>query len=355
MNSRPRHPNHRKEKTMNERNLNEVPKAACMFAGGVVELGDNGKDAKSAPIRLKARSGDPIEHWYWGKVVHDLAGMRTHKARLTVDYAHNDSEVLGYLNHFDISSGDLVASGALTPWREDDRASEVMFKMRQGVPYEASIFFGGNGVKIEEVGEGVDLQVNGRKFSGPGIVIREWPLRGVAICPYGADQNTESRMFDAGETVSVEKVQPKEIKMEANEPAVEAEALTEGKPPVEVAAVEAEAKPEADKPDQQLSEKAESVAGMVTQLTAERDALKSSVEAIKVERDAVVKERDELKAKHDKAEAELSALKAERDDAVKKLAAIEAGAPPVSATPAPEVQAESAWKKAQKSSPSKRA
>jgi hypothetical protein len=34
--------------------------------------------------------------------------------------------------------------------------------------------------------------VNGYQFEGPGIIVREWPLRGVAICPYGADANTES-------------------------------------------------------------------------------------------------------------------------------------------------------------------
>jgi hypothetical protein len=107
---------------MNERNLKAIPVAACRMACGEVEFRDNGPNAKSAPIKIKARSGGSIDHWYWGKVVHDLAGMRLHKPRLTVDYAHNESEVLGYLNHFDTESGDLIASGALTPWREDDRA-----------------------------------------------------------------------------------------------------------------------------------------------------------------------------------------------------------------------------------------
>jgi len=62
------------------------------------------------------------------------------------------------------------------------------------VPYEASINFGGSGIQVEEVAAGQAVPVNGYRFDGPGIVIREWPLRGVAVCPYGADMNTRSEL-----------------------------------------------------------------------------------------------------------------------------------------------------------------
>ena len=265
---------------MNKHQFKDVPKAACMMTISEVELGDNGDEAKTAPIRLKARSGDYIEHWYWGRVVHDLSGMKLSKSRLAVDYAHNDDEVLGYLNKFDIASGDLIASGALTPWREDDRASEVLWKMRSGVPYEASIFFGGNGIKLEEVDEGQSMEVNGRRFDGPGVIIREWPLRGVAICPYGADQNTEASAFAQSETVPAEWVTNEEEEgMKDTPETVEAEALAEGQP-VEAAAVEAEVEdvvtdtPEVA-PEASLSESVTEVVDQVTQLTADRDALQA--------------------------------------------------------------------------------
>jgi hypothetical protein len=89
----------------------------------------------------------------------------------------------------------MEVSGALVPYKENDRASEIIFKMGQGVPYESSINFGGDGIKVEEVPDGESVEVNGAQFSGPGIVIREWPLRGVAVCPYGADMNTNSNTF----------------------------------------------------------------------------------------------------------------------------------------------------------------
>jgi hypothetical protein len=273
--------------------------------------------------------------------------MKISKPRLTVDYAHNDSEVLGYLNHFDISGGDLVASGALTPWREDDRASEVMFKMQQGVPYEASIFFGGDGIRLEAVDEGSTIQVNGRAFSGPGVIIREWPLRGVAICPYGADANTESRAMKQDETVSVKMVKAnKEIEMEQEQKAVDTEALAEVTPTVEPAAVEVEVESE-DKPE---DEKAEIMAEIEV-LKKQRDDLKAEIEAMQAERDGA-KPADV--ASDDPAPVvvadEMAAMRTALELANTRLAAFESGALPLSAKAAIEKETENAWKKAQKRS-----
>ena len=48
---------------MNEnRDLSRIPAGACVLAVGEFELGDNGDGAKTAPVRLVARSGKPIEH-----------------------------------------------------------------------------------------------------------------------------------------------------------------------------------------------------------------------------------------------------------------------------------------------------
>jgi hypothetical protein len=180
---------------MNEKDFSQIPAEACTLTVGEFELGDNGKGAKSAPIKLIARSGGAIEHSFWGRVVHDLAGMHLHKSRLAIDYVHDSKEIIGYLNKFETDSGVLVTTGALVPWKDNDRATEILHKLSEGVPYEASINFGGDGIKIQELFEGETTEVNGRTFDGPGVIIREWPLRGVAICPYGADANTDSSVF----------------------------------------------------------------------------------------------------------------------------------------------------------------
>ena len=184
------------------RRTGSVPASALRMVVGPFELGDNGEGAKSAPIRMKARTAQPVQHWFWGRVVHDMAGMRLHKDRLPIDYVHNPAEVIGYLNHFRADTDGLEVSGALVPYKDNDRASEIIHKARAGVPYEASIYFGGDGIKVEEVAQGQVTQVNGFQFAGPGIVIREWPLRGVAVCPYGADMNTRSELAQ-GESIHV--------------------------------------------------------------------------------------------------------------------------------------------------------
>jgi hypothetical protein len=179
----------------------EVPAEALTFEACSFEVGNNGDGSKTAPLRIMARGGAPIDHGFWGKVAHDMSGMRLKGGRVPVDYNHNPNEVIGYLNHFDISDGNLRCSGALVPYKDQDRATEVAFKANAGVPYEASIFFGGGDVVIEELCEGDVAEVNGAKMSGPGVIFREWPLRGVAVCPYGADQNTSAEMSEKTFTV----------------------------------------------------------------------------------------------------------------------------------------------------------
>jgi hypothetical protein len=178
-----------------------VPKHALQFHFGECKFGDNGETAKTVPFTMTARTGDPINHWFWGRVVHDMGGMKLAKPRLPVDYCHEDDEVLGYANKFDTGSGDLVVSGAVTPFIAEDRASEIVFKQKAGVPYEASIDFSGGGTVIEYVDNGATVEVNGKEFAGPGVVIRQWMLRGIAICPYGADMNTSTEFKDGEQVV----------------------------------------------------------------------------------------------------------------------------------------------------------
>jgi len=238
----------------------QVPAAACRMVVGEFELGENGADAKTAPIKMVARSGRALEHWYWGKVVHDLSGMTTHKPRLVIDYCHYDKEVIGYLNHFEQHPDAdgipaMIVSGALVPFKDSDRATEIIYKARAGVPYEASIdFVGGDpgDTLIEEVAEGASAEVNGYTLGGPATIFRKWPLRGVAVCPYGADMHTESQLSgrEAEQvTITVANMTPTEgdVTMQDQKPAEAAQlqAAVETEPVVE-AAVEAPETPAAE-------------------------------------------------------------------------------------------------------------
>lgn len=322
---------------MNEnetRDFTAIPADACTLVSGAFELGDNGENSKTAPIRMVARSGQPIEHWFWGRVVHDLAGMHMHKSRLPIDYVHDAKEVIGYLNRFDTESGDLVASGALVPFGDSDRATEVVYKAKQGVPYEASINFGGDGIRIQEIGDGQVTDVNGFVFEGPGVVIREWPLRGVAVCPYGADMNTESKAFadntttysadvvvelnqeteemsteettEAVDTEQTEEVQTEELSTESVEAVetVEAEETGEAEADetTEETETESEAVEETEEPDQTLSLDADEFCRIADEFGAEIAAQTvrdggNYESALRLAYDRLNDENEQLKAK----------------------------------------------------------
>jgi hypothetical protein len=203
--------------TLSEPTTKQVPEAAFLFDLGRVQFAAGESKDGRTPLTILARSGKPIVHWYWGQVIHDMAGMRLAGDRCPVDYIHNDWEVIGYGSKFDTSSGDLVISGELVSFQEDDRAAEVAFKGRAGVPYEASIFFDPcNGLRVEEVAPGVAVTVNGQNLVGPATVFRQWLLRGVSVCPYGADPNSSTSFsqkksnqitvtFSKGQEMSTEK------------------------------------------------------------------------------------------------------------------------------------------------------
>ncbi len=182
--------------------LKEAPASACRFTGGPVEFAASTDGGKTIPIRMMARSAQPIEHWFWGRVVHDMAGMQLHKDVIPIDYEHG--EPIGFLNQNQASDKGLVCAGGLVPTEEPgDRVRRITQLSDGGVPYEASINFFGDGIKLEVLGEDQVAEVNGYTFEGPGVIIREWPLRGVAVCAYGADMHTESKFSQGDETISL--------------------------------------------------------------------------------------------------------------------------------------------------------
>jgi hypothetical protein len=206
-----------------DKTINKAPAKACTLSGGVFEFGDNGENSKTHPIKMLARSSQVIEHWFWGRVVHDFAGMKMTKSKIPMDYCHNTDEILGYANHPEIKEDGLHLSGALIPFKDSDRATEVRFRADNGVPYEASINFSGDGIKVEYVDENQVATVNGQQIEGPLTIFREWPLRGVAVCPYGADGNTSSS-FSEGEEITIETVKTQEVIDMATETAETVEA-----------------------------------------------------------------------------------------------------------------------------------
>jgi hypothetical protein len=189
-----------------------VPASALQFALGTCAFaaGPEGDETPSAgearAVELVCRTAQPAFHQYWGKCVHDMAGFSVMGGgdKLPLDYCHDPREVLGYCDRFsaDAKTG-LKAAGQVVPVHGEDTATAVLTRADAGVPYQCSIMPDPSSLSIEEVGENATTQVNGYDFAGPGVVFRQWALRGVALCPYGVDASTSAK-FSAGDPAEVE-------------------------------------------------------------------------------------------------------------------------------------------------------
>lgn len=142
------------------------------------------------PFSMLARTGSVVYSWYWGAIVHDMAGFTARKETIVADYCHDRSEILGFADKQTAADAGLTLSGFLTPFTEDDRASEVVYKSKAGVPYEASIEFDYS--SVEYLQQAATAVVNGQVITGPCYIVRQWTLVGVAVCPYGVDGGTST-------------------------------------------------------------------------------------------------------------------------------------------------------------------
>lgn len=167
-----------------------APAKACEFIAACEFKAGKETDVGNLPVTLKARSKDALEHWYWGKCVHDFGGMRAPKKGI-IDWEHG--EVIGHFDRAEVTEYGLELSGYITP--VTDRAKEVAALMKAGNPMQASIKFGDQDLSVEYIPEETKTQINGVEYEGGLVVFRAWDLRGVAVCPYGYDANTESSLL----------------------------------------------------------------------------------------------------------------------------------------------------------------
>jgi hypothetical protein len=290
--------------------------------GSTVELAAEGNspDAKTIKVQLKARQRGPIDHPYWGRVWHDLSTMRS-RSKIALDDTH-DVEV-GHGRPV-MSEYGLEVEGVLVtnPDNPQHPANRIAYNLRNGIPQEASIDFGGD-YEVMEIGDGAATMVNGMEAKGPALVVRNWPLRACAICKEGADASTETNTLTSGSaaaplpraitTVS----QPKETPMPetTSAPAIvveapPAETLTETKP-----AVPAETAP---------------VVPVVEAVPVVQPETLAAVDALQ----AVAVELEQVKTELAAVLAEKASLIAEIAQLQSRIATLSKGIAPVPVTPA---------------------
>ena len=178
------------------------PVSAMRVFGAPVVLAEEGNapDAKTIKVKLQARQRGPINHWYWGTVWHDLSTMR-HRSKIALDDTH-DVEV-GYGRPVMSDYGLEVEGVVVTnPDNPQHPANRIAYNLRNGIPQEASIDFGGD-YDVEEIPAGMSATINGMEAKGPALVVKNWPLRACAICKEGADSSTQTETLSAAGTAAL--------------------------------------------------------------------------------------------------------------------------------------------------------
>jgi hypothetical protein len=186
---------------MTQTTIKQVPVTA--LSAPATLLMDGKEDQENQwPIKLQARSKEVLDHWYWGRMVHDFAGME-HKEKIPVDYCHDSWEVMGFCDQFEVTDYGLELSGQVVSASEADRSAEVALKAKAGNPYEPSINYSHEGLQTEYIPEGRTAQVNGEELAGPLTIFRNWKLMGVAVCLFGYDSNTSTEMSKRDQFIEI--------------------------------------------------------------------------------------------------------------------------------------------------------
>lgn len=163
----------------------------CVFRASVA-FAEKTEEGKPFGIRVRANSGEPMSHWWWGKVVVDLSGVRWVRRDLPILMNHDPDRIVGFTTKLELVAGEgLVADGVLSKGEPD--GIRVRERALEGFPWQASVML--EIESIEDVGDDVTVQVNGYSLEGPAVVLRKTRLREVTVTTLGADENTDAELF----------------------------------------------------------------------------------------------------------------------------------------------------------------
>lgn len=184
-----------------ESGLVQIPKSAFQLrdqdSGVQIEQGG---EKKKRQFSMVATTGKPLDHWWFGKLVIDLAGIAM-KQSLPVLKDHDTNQRVGFTTSLQVDEKrGLVAEGQLL---SNQFAQEILADHADGFPWQASIYLQAS--RIQYLEEGESAQVNGRTVDGPAAIFRESTLREVTFCALGVDDDTSATPMSAAlaDTVAV--------------------------------------------------------------------------------------------------------------------------------------------------------
>jgi len=202
---------------MSNKDKKTAPVNACIFAEQNNVCFAESSDDERGTFKIVAYSGGIIRgHWWWGNLAFDLKGLKFAKKKTPVLQEHLGNIRLGFSTRQDIDEKVIVEGIFLS----NPAAQELKQDIKDGFPMEASMLLPPE--IIEYVKEGSSVEVNGRTLKGPGAVFRKAVIKDVSMCVFGADSNTQSKVFAEGgkDQVSFNLIEKEQI-METQELKVE--------------------------------------------------------------------------------------------------------------------------------------
>ncbi len=178
-----------------EAKAGDAPEAIELTA--TLELQAAAGDKRPARFSLTAYTGGAMKpSAFADDVVIDLAGIQARASvPLLADHRNQLESVLGSGRPtIDRSKSEVRLEGTIAG--ETLAGAHLLKLAAAGVAVQASV--GGAVLRSEFVAAGAQAQVNGKTFSGPLRVVREFQLREVSIVPAGADVNTDVRIAATG-------------------------------------------------------------------------------------------------------------------------------------------------------------
>ncbi len=146
-------------------------------------------------FEIEAYTGGPLDLYpYSLPVVVDLSELTAAKGSRPILRDHRPDRIVGHSSEIANDGRKLDVKGLLSGVGE--YAREVADTADNGFPWQASI--GAKG-RLEFVGEGKTVSVNGRSFKGPLYVARKAVLHEVSFVALGADRGGASARMTAGD------------------------------------------------------------------------------------------------------------------------------------------------------------
>lgn len=182
---------------MSKKEAVKVPHNACCL-----DMPDEGlfafseTDAESdipSKVKINCYSGQIIpDHWWWGNLVIDLAGMSFPKTSCPILWEHDTDRIVGMSKKPTVTDKFtlVIEEGTLLDTPDGENVAKLS---KQKFPFQASIR--ATPTKIERVEEKQSVEVNGQKMEGPLTIWRKSTYKETSVCVFGYDSNTDAKAF----------------------------------------------------------------------------------------------------------------------------------------------------------------